>query len=261
MNLKVLGSVSPYPKGKNNGVSFLIKTKYDNQNIILDLGSGSTRLLDMTMDLDNLIVIISHLHKDHYTDISALAYASFVGHKLGYVNKRIKVYIPKCEELIDYKYLMNYGNEHYLEFIPYDALDLNIGKETHITSNYNPHDIISNSIKIEDSGISIVYSGDTGYENNTLKTFAKDADLLVCESSFIKGQAKSLDNHLFAYEAGLIAKEAKVHKLMLTHFYPEIDKQKYVDEAKNTYFSDGKVFAAEENDEYVVSKSLIYKIG
>ena len=37
----------------------------------------------------------------------------------------------------------------------------------------------------------------------------------------------NLDNHIFAYEAGLIAKAAKVHKLMLTHFYPEIDKQKY----------------------------------
>ena len=59
MNLKVLGSISPYPKGNNNGVSFLVTTKYDNQNILLDIGAGSTRLLDMTTDLENLIVIIT----------------------------------------------------------------------------------------------------------------------------------------------------------------------------------------------------------
>ena len=39
------------------------------------------------------------------------------------------------------------------------------------------------------------------------------------------------DNHLYAYEAGMIAEKANVKELLLTHFYPEIDKQKYVDEA------------------------------
>ena len=33
----------------------------------------------------------------------------------------------------------------------------------------------------------------------------------------------------------MIAKLANVKKLLLTHFYPTIDKQKYVDEAKEFF--------------------------
>lgn len=52
---------------------------------------------------------------------------------------------------------------------------------------------------------------------------------------FLRGQIKSNDNHLFAYEAGKIAKSANVEKLLLTHFWPSIDKEKYVDEAKTIF--------------------------
>ena len=100
---------------------------------------------------------------------------------------------------------------------------------------FNPHNIKTYSVKLETEDLKIVYSGDTGYEKNTLKTFAKDADLLICESTFLRGQQKKDDYHLYAYEAGLIARDANVKKLLLTHFWPEIDKQLYVDEAKEIF--------------------------
>ena len=76
-------------------------------------------------------------------------------------------------------------------------------------------------------------SSDTGYKHNCLEEFAKDANLLICESTFLRGQIKVEDHHLFAHEAAEIAKKANVQKLVLTHFWPSIDKQKYVNEAKN----------------------------
>ena len=89
--------------------------------------------------------------------------------------------------------------------------------------------------------------------------FAKDADLLICESTFLKGQLKNDDNHLYAYEAGMIARDANAKKLLLTHFWPEIDKQKYVDEAKETCKCD--VIAAEEGKVYQLGGTYdgIYK--
>ena len=74
--------------------------------------------------------------------------------------------------------------------------------------------------------------------------------MLICESTILKGQNKKSDNHLYAYEAAQIAEEANVKKLLLTHFYPEIDKQRYVDEAKSIFKN---VQAAEEGK--------VYKIG
>ena len=68
---------------------FLIEE--NSQKVLLDCGNGITRYLNIPKDLENLIVIISHLHKDHYGDLSALAYASFVNKNLGYLQHRIKV--------------------------------------------------------------------------------------------------------------------------------------------------------------------------
>lgn len=256
MKLKILGSVSPYPKGNKNCVSYFITTN-GNKKILLDVGPGSTRLLNMRKDLNNLIVIISHLHRDHYSDISALAYASFVEHNLGYLSNRIKVYIPKTDKNADYELLVNYGDENYLEFISYDKLNLKIDDNTTIISGINPHNIVSNSIKIKEEDVIFVYSGDTGFKNNTITSFSKNADLLICESTFLKGQ-KKLDYHLCAYEAGIIASNANVKSLLLTHFYPEINSQKYVDEASKTFVT-GNIYAASENDCYVITPNKIIK--
>lgn len=255
MEVKTLGSVSPYPKDDKNGVSYLIKS--GKNKILLDSGACSSRLLNMNDDLNNLIIIIIHLHKDHYSDLSVIGYASYVNKNLGYLKDKIKVYIP-CDDIVvmdenyvdkegwwgsirnvrkklpDFVYLTNFGEENYLDFIGYENIDLKLDY-IEITSAKNPHQLSTHSIKIKDHSSNLVYSADTGYKNNSLQTFAKDADLLICESTYLKGQPKNGDNHLYAYEAGLIANKANVKDLMLTHFYPEIDKQKYVDEASEEF--------------------------
>ena len=103
MEIKVLGSVSPYCKENKNCIGYLVKNK--DSNILLDCGNGISRNMDITTDLNNLTIIISHLHKDHYGELLSLSYASYINHKLGIINKRIKVYLPKSnynEEIEDY---------------------------------------------------------------------------------------------------------------------------------------------------------------
>ena len=60
--------------------------------------------------------------------------------------------------------------------------------------------------------ILIVYSGDTG-PNDNLKRLIENADLFICESSLLKGQYRSDNNHMYAYEAGKLASGANVKKL------------------------------------------------
>lgn len=282
MELKVLGSVSPYPHNGKYGVANLIEEK--GYKVLLDIGPGSTSLLNMKEDLNNLIIVISHLHKDHYADILPLAYASYLYHKYGYLDKRIPVYIPsgdkrkdqkeyfytngwgdthnvKLDKLEDYEFLKSFGEEHYLEFIDYDyKTELKHGP-LKITFKQTIHPLKTYSVKVSNGKNSVVYSSDTGYRSNNLScfnddvsynannlsTFAKNTDLLICESTFLKGQLREKNEHLFAYEAGLIAKKANAGELLLTHFFPEEDKKKYVDEAKvifpNTSFAEeGKVY-------------------
>ena len=132
------------------------------------------------------------------------------------------------KNLIDFDYLLSLEKENYLEFIPYKQKDkLNID-DLQISFAKNPHPLITYSTKLETEGIKLVYSSDTGYKGNCLEEFALNANLLICESTFLRGQIRNGDNHLFAYEAAKIAKKANVDRLLLTHFWPSIDKQNYV---------------------------------
>lgn len=271
MELKVLGSVSPYPHNGKYGVANLIEE--DGYKVLLDVGPGSTSLLNMKEDLNNLIIIISHLHKDHYADLLPLSYASYLYKKFGYLRDRIPVYIPngdknknpkeyfftngwgdeqsvKLDKLEDYEFLKSFNGEEYFEFKDYDYKTQIKHGPLKVTFNETIHPIKTYSAKVTNSENSIVYSSDTGYKDNGLVNFSKDADLLLCESTFLKGQLREKDEHLYAYEAGLLAKKANVGKLLLTHFWPEEDKQKYVDEAKEYFLNTS---FAEENK--------VYKIG
>ena len=99
----------------------------------------------------------------------------------------------------------------------------------------NPHQVNTYSTKVVDKDKTFVYSGDTGYQGNSLVRLAEEADILLCEATFLRGQTRLSDNHLYAYEAARIAKEANVRKLILTHFFPEIDKEQYVQEARTIF--------------------------
>ena len=226
MIITPLGTVSPYCKRNKNCPGFLIES--NNFKILLDCGNGISKLLKMPEDLENLIIIISHLHKDHYGDISSIAYASYVYKNLGYIKNKIKVYIPNDSFLQDFAYLTNFGEENYFEIIPYTYNDKITLNNIQITFSINPHPILTHSIKITDDKKSIVYSSDTGYKNNSLESFAKNCDLLICETSFLKEQKKQSDYHLSTIEAATIAKRANVKSLVLTHFWPEIQKNLYI---------------------------------
>lgn len=253
MILKILGSVSPYPKEDNNCVGYLIYDTDNNQKILLDCGNGITRLMNFPNDLEDLTIIISHLHKDHYADLSAIAYASYVYHNLGLLNSKVKVYIPNSKDLEDYHYLINYGTENYMDFYVYDEKsNLNIN-DIKVSFYQTQHSIKTFAMNIINGNKKLSYSADTGYDEN-ISLFFQNADILICESSFLKHQKNDNINHLSAEESAMIAKESNVKKLILSHFWPEIDKLDYLIEAKNMFEN---VDIASENKEYILKKSKI----
>lgn len=232
MKLKILGSVSPYPNNNSSCPGYLIENK--NIKILIDCGNGILKNLKLPKDLKNLTVIISHLHKDHYGDLLSLSYASYVYHNLGILKEKIKVYIPNDIKLNDYKYLKNFTTENYLEFIPYDENKIININDIIISFKQTKHSIKTFATKIEKDNTKIVYSADTGYDK-TLINFFKNSDILICESSFLEGQKKENYNHLTAKEAATLAKLSNTKKLILTHFWPEIKKKKYLKEARTIF--------------------------
>ena len=245
-----LGTVSPYPKENMNCPGFLIK--YNNKNVLLDCGNGITRLLKLPKDLENLNVIITHYHKDHFGDIGALQYASYVYHNLEILNSKIKIYLPE-NDINFSKQMIISSPESYAEYFEindnfsFSVDDLNVSFKDN-----NSHSIESFMVKLQNKDFKIVYTSDVGITNfNALIDFCKDADLLICESSFLKKHNSNSKVHLTAYDASILAKESNSKKLLLTHFWPEEDKNSYLNEAMQNFQN---VEASHENKKLVLER-------
>ena len=140
---------------------------------MLDCGSGCHSMLHYPNDLQNLAVILSHLHRDHYKDIYNLQYASFVFHNQKRLEHPIHIYLPST-----------------------------------------PSSIFQ----------------DITTESNAFTKYTT----IVKEASISYGFPE-ISSHLTAKQAGIIAKEAKVNTLMLTHFWPEESPETFVAEAQEVF--------------------------
>lgn len=232
MIITPLGTVSPYCKNDTNCPGFLIET--DNKKFLLDCGNGISRLMKFPNDLNNLNIIITHYHKDHFGEIGILQYASYVYHKLGLLNKPINIYLPR-EDYQNSKRTIIKNEESYATYNDIESI-INIDNVKLTFYDNNSHLVKSYMIKIESEDLKIIYTSDIGTTNmmNLIK-FCRDADLLICESSFLKSHNSNSKTHLTASTASEIARLANVKQLLLTHFWPEEDKEKYKEEAKKNF--------------------------
>ena len=241
MKLKVLGTQSPYKTIGHNCPGFLITD--GESKIMLDCGSGSHSLLNFPNDLNNLSIIISHLHRDHYNDIYNMQYSSFVFHNQKRIERPIDIYLPSSPENI-YQDIIGETNS----FSNYSAIDeksnISIGN-IDVSFCQTDHPVETYAVKLSNGDRTIVYTSDTSFScKDKLVEFAKNADLLICESSLLTSYGfPEINSHLTAKQAGIIAKEAGVNGLMLTHFWPEETPENYVEEAKSIF---PKTLAAHE---------------
>lgn len=231
LEIIALGTVSPYPTLNNNCPGFLVK--YKDTKILLDCGSGVVKYLNLPKDLHNLKIIITHLHKDHYSDVSSIQYASYVYHNFHLLNNKVKVLLPFLTNYLD---IVNTKES----FCTYEEIfndkTINIDGLKITFHDNKSHSIPSFMVKIETAQEKIIYTSDIGSTNlKDAIAFCQDGDLLICESSLLKKDNPANLYHLTAYEAALIAREAKVKKLVLTHFWPEEKKENYVKEAKEIF--------------------------
>lgn len=84
---------------------------------------------------------------------------------------------------------------------------------------------------------------------------AKGVDLLVCESTYLSSEERDARSHghLTAKQAGAIAREAGVRKLVLTHFSQRYGSTKpFVEEAREVF--DGEIVAVRDGDRVPVPK-------
>lgn len=246
-----LGTISPYPKGKMNCPGFLVE--YNDKKILLDCGNGITRLLNFPNDLKNLNVIITHYHKDHFSDLFALQYASYVYHNLRLLDNKIKIYLPKNDILFSKASIISNNESYSIYYNISNSFSFFIDDLKISFEDNNSHTIESYMVKLQNKDFKIIYTSDIGTTNLCkLIDFCKNANLIICESSFLEKHNSNSKTHMTAYDASILANKSHAQMLLLTHFWPEEDKSLYLEEAKQNFKN---VKVAEEGKKLILEKN------
>lgn len=218
MILTVLGAYGPYPPAGGACSGYLVQE--GSCRILLDCGNGVlSRLQQHATPWELDAVVVSHLHYDHISDLFIYRYAMDIARSQGMTSRTMPVYAP---------------GEPVEEFsrIPYKDVFCLTPLEPEETLNLGPfvfsflatrHPLPCLAIKIECGQKKLVFTGDTEYFPE-LENFVQGCHLLLCEASYQEeDKLEGLRNHLFASQAGSLASNGMVGRLLLTHLPPVRD--------------------------------------
>lgn len=216
MKLTTLGCWGAYPYNDEGTTSYLL-TSEDGFRLLIDAGSRAVNELEKEISpLDLDAVIISHYHPDHIAD-------------LGVLRHYFQLY-PK--HLWNPKILPIYGHDrdsHEFANLTLPQVSQGIAYDVNGTQTIGPfeiqfietvHPVVCYAMRIKEksTGQIFVFTADTGYFSE-LVPFAQDADLLLADVYLYEGNENHIA-HLTTKEAGHIAVQAGVKKLVLTHMPP-----------------------------------------
>jgi len=215
MLVTVLGRYSPYAPVGGAGPGFLVQG--GGVALMLDGGPGTVARLQMQVHAADLTaVLVSHLHPDHIADLHGIQY--LIGDQA-----------PGREPLPVYAPDIPGPDRHWLEPSSFGAswirllpLPVDTGISfgpVRVAFARTDHPEPCWAMRITDGSRTLVYTADTG-AGVDLAPFARGADLLIAESTFVAANGRNRKGHMTAGEAADLARRAGVGRLLLTHFLP-----------------------------------------
>ena len=248
ITVTILGSGTGVTSLQRGSCSVLMRI--GSSRLLFDSGPGTMRRLleSGTTIFDLNYIFYSHFHPDHSAELVPLIFAT----KYPDSNRRqLPLTILAGRGLIDFFAGLKAVYGSWIELAPGMLKFIEFDNTKNDSKNFagfsvetapvehNPESV-AYRVKSAD-GCSVVYSGDTDYSENLID-LAKDADLLICESAL--PDSMPVRGHLTPSGAGEIAARAGVHKLVLTHFYPDCENVDITQECRKTY--SGPLLLAED---------------
>ena len=169
-------------------------------------------LLQNYLDLEHLdAVVVSHYHWDHIADIGCLQYAIRVLVDLGKREKPLHIYGHREDAHFGRLTYHSYSIAH-----GYNTAGIVKTGDLQFSFCRNVHPDPCFSMRIVNANKILVYIADTEWTDD-LVMIARNADLLLCESSLYDEYIGKIPGHLTAGEAGTVAAAAGVKHLVLNH--------------------------------------------
>ena len=222
MKVSVLGYSGGYPQA-GGACSAHLGTEGENRGM-LDFGAGVLPRLMALMDPSALCAIVmSHWHFDHASDLLPLSY---------YLDmNQLTLRLVGPEEPQPLREIIALREEVSLE----PLLGTREIGGLRLAAQRVIHPVPAYALKLTNAqGKVLVYTGDAA-GGEGLADFCRGADLLICDASFTRAQWHEGLPHFSAAQAGELAREARVKRLMLTHFQPGADVKTLVQEAREAF--------------------------
>lgn len=213
MKLTILGNNGPYP-AKGSACSGYLIEKGD-KKILLDCGSGVISNLQEHCKIEDInVIILSHLHHDHISDIHVLKYAIEGMKKRGKTVTETEIYLPD-NPIEEYNKILS-KNTFKAQIINEETKLVIDGMEISFLKTNHP--VLCYAIKIKENDTDFVYTGDTAFLDSIVE-FAKNAELFLCDSGLLsKDNPGENAPHLTALEAGAVAKKSKCKEASANSF-------------------------------------------
>ena len=241
MRITVIGCSGSFPGPDGPASSYLLEA--EGFRLLLDLGSGAVGALQRHVGLDGIdAVCLSHHHADHCLDVCPFWVARTYDPS-GRL-PRIPVYGPAgTASRMAQAYGLNEdpGMRETFDFVTLAPGTRQIGPFRIRLAHMN-HPVETFGFRVEHAGRALAYSADTG-TCPALVELARQADVLLCEASYLSGPDRGPDMHLTAAQAAEHAARAGAGRLVLTHLVPWNDQQQTLAEASAAAF-DGPISLA-----------------
>jgi ribonuclease BN (tRNA processing enzyme) len=228
VRLTIVGCSGSYPGPDAATSCYLLEAPHLGRTfrILLDLGSGALGPLQEFTDIRGIdAVLLSHLHADHCMDLCAY-YVFRKYHPSGPL-PAIPVYGPRGTEqrmARAYAAARQHGLSEHFEFRSWDATSSERIGPFGVQVARVDHPVEAYAMRLEHQGRVLVYSGDTG-PSPALVELASQADVLLCEASFVEAERRPPGLHMTGRQAAQHARDAGVGRLLLTHVPPWYDRR------------------------------------
>ncbi len=233
MRLSVLGSNGSFATPGRPASGYLVD--HAGTTLWVDAGPGTFAALQGIVDYRTVdAVVITHGHADHSVDLFGYYHAIKYGPG---VRAPVPVFCsPGFEEAFT-SFLGGPGHEPAgtLEFIASGEGDEMAVGSVAMRFAMTDHSVPTLGVRFEADRRTLFYSSDTGPEG-TWMNLAEHADVFLCEATYQGSpDGKPWGRHLTASEAGRIARDQMVDRLMITHIWPFLDPGRSVVEAEATF--------------------------
>ncbi|EKK20337.1 Metal-dependent hydrolase of the beta-lactamase superfamily I [Fructilactobacillus florum 8D] len=226
MRVTILGFYGGYPFAGIGTSSYLIET--GTYRLLLDCGSGA--LLELEKHCDPLqldAVLLSHYHADHIADLGVLQYYWQLHDR-----RPRRSILPIYGHQLDQAHFQELTWPHATQRQAYLPTQVNELGPFELSFLRTVHPVPAFAIRIVEraTGHALMYTADSAFFPGLTK-LAQRADLVIADTNFAANDQRK-HWHLTSVEAGRLARQAHVSRLLLSHLPQTIPPEQLRQEAQ-----------------------------